>query len=69
MKTSTHKPAVGSRVRLRSGGPAMTVVGSFDHLDIDLDGVTSIRLVTCAWFEGARAASSSFPIDALRILD
>ncbi len=46
---------VGDTVRLKSGGPIMTV----EHVDIET------QQVLCAWFDGQEKKLSSFQADAL----
>ena len=46
--------SVGDLVKLRSGGPVMTVQEVF--------GDESVR---CQWFAGAKANSELFPVDSL----
>ena len=51
----TDKPfSVGDVVRLKSGGPAMTVT------DIGDDSFGTMT-VWCAWFEGVKGHSGTFP--------
>jgi uncharacterized protein YodC (DUF2158 family) len=49
----------GSIVRLKSGGPAMTVVGVVPSKG------DSVELVHCTWFAGAKSESGAFPTDAV----
>ncbi len=58
-ETRERKLTTGDVVRLRSGGPAMTVVGQ-----IDLAG----RMLRCAWFSpGGDDRTQAFPAEALRV--
>ena len=53
-KTLTKEPVSGTVVRLASGGPKMTVVGT-----------DSLNYVRCAWFSGdgeLRTATFDYPI-------
>jgi uncharacterized protein YodC (DUF2158 family) len=45
---------VGDVVRLKSGGPRMTVT------ECDLDNF-DVMTVWCAWFEGVKAHEGTFP--------
>ena len=50
----------GDVVKLKSGGPKMTVVAT------DLPGVMTVR---CSWFAGAKHESGSFPTHALVLFE
>jgi uncharacterized protein YodC (DUF2158 family) len=52
---------IGDTVRLKSGGPTMTVTSV-----LPLGGS---RLFECAWFEGEKAHSERFPAGALEAHD
>ena len=47
---------IGDIVRLKSGGPSMTVVEAAGP---------DIQYVSCAWFAGSRKEVGSFPPEAL----
>ncbi len=51
---SGNRAEVGDVVRLKSGGPAMTV-----------EVVVSDQMVACCWFDGARRLSAMFRIEML----
>jgi len=53
---------IGTVVRLRSGGPAMTITGK-DKTASDKD------LVNVAWFESGRIEGGRFPPEALDVVD
>lgn len=50
---------VGDKVRLKSGGPDMTVKELDQLLAIDSDDIL------CTWFAGLKIQSGSFPPDTL----
>ena len=50
-----HEISVGDVVRIKSGGPTMTVEG------IDL----KTRRASCRWFDGLRVRASTFAVEAL----
>ncbi len=50
---------VGDIVRLKSGGPDMTVVGTGVKYDVKL----------CEWFTGTTLCQSAFPPDVLVMVD
>lgn len=54
---------VGDVVRLKSGGPQMTVTAEYER------GFSADRWVTCVWFtdptDGPRCNDRNFPVDAL----
>ncbi len=52
---------VGDIVRLRSGGPKMTVTAVVDDY-----GTPTVR---CAWFDGSRQSQASFPAAAVALAD
>jgi uncharacterized protein YodC (DUF2158 family) len=58
------KFTIGNVVRLKSGGPKMTVNGyySFDGEDSDTD-------VVCTWFEKGKVQEATFHQDLLKLLD
>ncbi len=50
----------GDVVRLKSGGPAMTV----EHVGAGLDNT---RMVDCVWFQGTQTVRGNFAADALAL--
>lgn len=58
MTANDAGPNVGQTVRLRSGGPDMTVSGNPSNTD----GVMS---VTCMWFADGSLRWHKFPLDVL----
>ena len=54
------KFAIGDIVKLKSGGPEMTVQSLPD---------TSGRSYRCQWFAGKKLESGSFPPDSLELVD
>jgi uncharacterized protein YodC (DUF2158 family) len=51
---------VGDVVRLKSGGPKMTVTGYGP-------GLSGVVLVACTWFDGAKAWHDKFPVEAVEL--
>jgi uncharacterized protein YodC (DUF2158 family) len=51
---------IGNMVRLKSGGPLMTVAKTFT----DTKGVPTAR---CDWFDGNNPLWGSFPISSLKV--
>ena len=47
---------IGTVVKLKSGGPPMTVVEKY----------TKIGIVECRWFSGTIIGNSTFPVKALK---
>ena len=52
--------SLGSVVRLRSGGPKMTVVGSHE-----VNGWSPVKGRRCEWFEGTTLREWRGPVHAL----
>lgn len=52
--------ALGSVVRLKSGGPEMTIVDSHE-----MSGWSSVRAWRCQWFEGTEIREWRGPVHAL----
>jgi uncharacterized protein YodC (DUF2158 family) len=53
---------VGDVVKLKSGGPLMTVTNP----NCTVNGVAA---VSCAWFDQAKPCANLFPPDSLEIVD
>lgn len=51
--------AIGDRVRLRSGGPVMTVTKIFNN------EVENVKCARCVWFWQEGPKEDSFPVAAL----
>lgn len=52
---------VGDVVKLKSGGPAMTINDIADY-SMDENGLLS---ASCAWFDGVKPMSQVFPLHSL----
>nr|WP_279088461.1 DUF2158 domain-containing protein [Comamonas thiooxydans] len=58
------KFAVGTIVKLKSGGPAMTVRNSNKHMQTkEFNGTYD-----CQWFAGKKSESDRFPEDSLELV-
>ncbi|MNT05566.1 hypothetical protein D3C72_1401890 [compost metagenome] len=57
---------LGDVVRLKSGGPNMTIIGK-----LDLYGYSSQPEVKCGWFEGSggKKLEETFPPETLEIVE
>ena len=53
---------VGDIVKLKSGGPLMTVTNPNGT-------VNGVAVVSCAWFDHAKPCANLFPPDSLEIVD
>jgi uncharacterized protein YodC (DUF2158 family) len=53
---------IGDIVRLKSGGPDMTIVGTARTIEADLRQKTRW---SCSWFGGKKLEHGSFPSEAL----
>jgi uncharacterized protein YodC (DUF2158 family) len=61
----TEKPPIGSVVRLKSGGPDMTVTGSPTTVDDRGISVEEPEKVICTWFDGSSKKTAPFNIAVL----
>ena len=61
---------VGEIVRLKSGGPEMTIRSLNEGYDMDKGGKTGeIVSITVQWFAGKKLDDGTFPLDSVSIVD
>lgn len=56
---------IGMVVKLKSGGPEMTI----SRLETDFDIGPKMDTVTCQWFAGKKLERGIFPVESLIVID
>jgi uncharacterized protein YodC (DUF2158 family) len=65
MAESASKFKTGDIVKLKSGGPTMTVGAP---VPFGLKGDSNPNLAQCFWFHGTEIKSKTFPVEALELV-